>query len=323
MAGGKTRAALAAVLCLTVAAAGCGQPARSGRRRSPATRVSVEVAGPSSSATPTARPAPRARAADAPAPLLLRRAASTNAPLRAGYIGDSVAFSLVPTMRSSARELISRYHLPLDAEHIAGFVGPGFGLTADVPGRNDVGPTPPAASFAHWRDGVARIVRDENPDFVVVVLGVWDTIERDPGGRALRPGMAAWRAWYLGIADRFVRTLTSRGTDLIWVVMPCVGRPDVNRRLGMVNAVLRQTATVAPGRVAFVPLSKVACRAGRPIYRARGPWGPITLRQADGVHFRPFEAPVVLRPFVVREFAALFRRALPAPPVVRRSSFAL
>jgi hypothetical protein len=254
----------------------------------------------------------RARLANQPPPVRFRRKVDAVAPLRVGFLGDSVAFSLNPSLAAAARQLDRRKHLPFVTA--GGFEGPGFGLTADVTGHNDIGPTAPAEAYAHWQDRVSEMIAVDNPDVVLVLLGTWDTIEREPGGRALAPGMPEWRQWYGMLASQFVKTLTSRGAVVVWLEMPCVGRPDLNGRLNQVNAVLHDTWRVAPGRVGFVPLSKVACHGDVPIYQAPGPSGPVTVREADGVHFRPFEAPAVLAPFLVRRFEALLRGVRATPP---------
>jgi hypothetical protein len=240
-----------------------------------------------------------------------RRTVSEDDPLRVGFIGDSVGFSLIGTLSTTATELQERRNLPFTT--VSGFQGPGFGLTADVQGYNDVGPAPPPEAYAGWRDSVRRMITDEDPDLVLVLLGVWDTIQRAPGGRRLTPGTSDWNWWYGLLASEFVTTLTSRGATVIWMTMPCTGRADLNERLGHVNRVLRGTWRVAPERVGFVDLDEVACRNGRPVYRAKGPWGPFTVREADGIHFRPMEAPAVLRPFLVRRFTSLLRDLIVTP----------
>jgi hypothetical protein len=95
--------------------------------------------------------------------------------------------------------------------------------------------------------------------------------------------------------------------------MPCVGRPDLNARLTKVNAVLHDTWRVAPGRVAFVKLGQVACDENDAVrYTVPSQLGPVTMREADGIHFRPVSARSVLEPFLVRRFVALLRAAQPA-----------
>jgi hypothetical protein len=257
-------------------------------------------------ARPNARPASRTVVrADRPPELTFRRKVTKDHPLRVGFVGDSVAYSLIPTLTATAEELLHRRALPFTT--VGGFTGPGFGLTADVPGHNDIGPTAPPEAYAGWRDAITRMVQVDDPDLVLVLLGIWDTIERRPGGRSLAPGMPEWDWWYGLLASEFVKALTARGASVIWLVMPCVGRPDVNARVEKVNAVLRRTWRAAPGRVGSIELSQAACRDGAPIRTANGPWGPFTVREADGIHFRPLEAPWVLRPFLVRRFLSLLR----------------
>jgi hypothetical protein len=154
----------------------------------------------------------------------------------------------------------------------------------------------------------------DDPDIVLVLLGIWDTIERDPGGRALRPGMPEWKQWYELLAANFVKTLTARGAVVVWMVMPCVGRADLNARLNLVNAALHDTWRVAPGHVGFVNLSRIACRNGMPRYQVHGPKGQIPLRMTDGIHFMPVEAAPVLSPFLVRRFSSMLRGVVAPPP---------
>jgi hypothetical protein len=263
-------------------------------------------------APPTTAPARRPVAQQPPkreTELHFRRTVNTAAPLRVAFIGDSVGFSIVPTLGAVAEDLNQRRKLPFTAG--GGFQGPGFGLTADISGVNDIGPTPPASAYAGWRDAVARMVMVDDPDVVLVLLGIWDTLERNPAGQPLKPGMPEWHQWYSTLANDFVKTVTARGATVVWMLMPCVGRADLNVRLAAVNGVLRDTARVARGQVGFVNLDAVACREGVPIYQVPGPWGPLTVREADGIHFRPLEAPGLLRPFLVRRFASLLRDVYP------------
>src|SRR3954453_11017165 len=87
-----------------------------------------------------------------PPRVVLRRTFSANAPLRVGLIGDSVAYSLLLTLGATGADLEQRYHVPFAAT--SAFQGPGFGLTADVEGYNDIGPTAPASAYAGWLDSV-------------------------------------------------------------------------------------------------------------------------------------------------------------------------
>jgi hypothetical protein len=251
--------------------------------------------------TTTSAPAPP----DQPPPVALRRTVDARSPLRVGFIGDSVAFSLLPTLGAVGDRLNRAKGLPYAAA--GGFEGPGFGLTADVPGYNDIGPTAPPSAYAHWRDAVSRMVFVDNPDVVLVLLGVWDTIERFPDGRRLVPGTPDWRQWYGRLASDFVRTLTARGATVVWLTMPCVGRRDINARLKLVNGVLRQTWRIAPGQVGYVDLSRAACKHDVPVYEVPGPNGPVTVREADGIHFRAFGAPVLMAPFLVQKFSTMLQ----------------
>jgi hypothetical protein len=252
---------------------------------------------------PAATTSTASRRADLPPPITFRRTVDRRSPLRVGFIGDSVAFSLIPTLQKVGEQLNREKGLPYTTA--GGFEGPGFGLTADVEGYNDIGPTAPASAYTHWRDAVSRMVFVDNPDVVLVLLGIWDTIERFPGGRALAPGTPAWQQWYGSIASQFVQTLTARGATVVFLMMPCVERRDLDARLQTVNGVLRTTWRVAPGRVGYLNLSRAACRDGKPVYEATGPAGPVRVREADGIHFHAPDAAVLMQPFFVEKFSSM------------------
>jgi hypothetical protein len=314
--GTQRLAVLMVVVCVaaTSCAAAADQHSDSAGRNARSGEPLAVVVGGSRAAldrvsTPPPEPAAAvARRAALPPPITFRRTVDARSPLRVGFIGDSVAFSLVPTMQGVATQLIKERGFPFVAA--GGFEGPGFGLTADVQGYNDIGPTAPASAYAHWRDAVSRMVFVDNPDVVIVLLGIWDTIERFPDGRALVPGTPEWEQWYGSIASQFVQTLTARGATVIWLVMPCVGRRDLNARLGIVNGVLRQTWRVAPGRVGYLNLSRAACRDGKPIYEVTGPGGPVRVREADGIHFHAPDAAVLMQPFFLQRFTAMLHGVL-------------
>jgi hypothetical protein len=310
---------LAWCICVSVVAAACGHagaPSAGANATSvtsgataPRVLTGATAAAPTTASARRATPGSKAATvASEPPPLRFRRAVTAAAPLRVGYIGDSVAFSVLLSLRAAGFEISVHDHLPL--EFAGGFNGPGFGLTADVEGHNDIGPTPPPSSFANWRDSVRKMVTDNDPDVVLVLLGVWDTIDRSPSGRALPEGTPAWTMWYQDLADQFVRSLVARGGDVIWVLMPCVGRPQLNQRLHAVNSVLQNTWRVAPGEVGYVSLARVACQGETPVYTTAGPHGSVSLREPDGIHFVPADAQTVLQPFFARQLAALFHPLL-------------
>jgi hypothetical protein len=319
--GGTQRlAVLIVVVC--VAATACGRPAGNGAREagvkptgeSLAVRVGSDaraLALVQANAQPIASVTRVSKVPSGPPPLQFRRRVDAKAPLRLSFIGDSVAYSLIRTVQETLVDLVRDQKIPVVTT--SGFEGPGFGLTADVQGHNDVGPTAPPSAYRNWMDSVRKIVAGDDPDVTLVLLGIWDTIERDPGGRVMRPGTPEWRFWYGLLAAQFVRTLTSRGGAVVWLVMPCVGRPELNPRLALVNAALHDTWRVAPGRVGFVDLSRVACRNGAPIYQIPSQLGPVQVRMLDGIHFSPPEAPSLLTPFLSQQLGALLTGVVAAP----------
>src|SRR5262249_34489098 len=152
------RVPIAICVLVSVALAACGQSSRAATPSPTVSSSTITIAPPTTVARHRATAPPR-RASG----LVFRRAINAAAPLRIGYIGDSVASSIIPAMPTAALEFVGRTHLPMGLDG-GGFVGPGFGLTADVAGHNDIGPVPPPSAFANWQGSVQKMVANDNPD---------------------------------------------------------------------------------------------------------------------------------------------------------------
>jgi hypothetical protein len=221
------------------------------------------------------------------------------APLRWVLVGDSVAYSLLPTLEAAVGDAAAGLGRAPDAG--PGVVGPGLGLGADLPGRNDLGPAPPPETFATWRAQVERALRAHRPQLVVVLLGVWDTIDRQVDGAWRGPGDPAWAQWYGTEVDGALRLAGQGGARVAWVLMPCTGTPRTNERLAHVNTAIREAARRAPGPVATIDLGTAVCDAGVPVTTTRG---GVPLRKGDGVHFDPDGAQRVLRTWLAGRLRA-------------------
>lgn len=218
--------------------------------------------------------------------------------LRVLFVSDSVGITLMPSLAAALDEMGAAGR-GVDGELAGYWAAPGWGLTADVPGRRGIAWVPPPAYYAGWQDEVQRVVDYLRPDAVVVLAGAWDAIERSAGGRWLVPGEPAWRRWYAARVQAAHDFLSAGGTrPVVWLTYPCLAYEWVNPRLEWINGIV-----AAKGRVA-IPFDVFACPGGRFRAAAPGPAGPVPFRHADGIHFNGFEAPPVVAPWLASRLAA-------------------
>jgi hypothetical protein len=221
-----------------------------------------------------ARPDAIARTATAPA----RRDERPRHPERVMVWGDSVAVTFEPVVGDALARLRSR----IGATTLLRRSALGFGLTSpQVTATDDGRRSEP--SFTDWPVRLARTLREDRPDAVVVLIGTWDTLPRFVGERQLDPGTPEWLDWYSDLVEMAAREITATGAHLTWLTHPCVTEPTRNARLPAVNEVYRDVARRVPG-VELIDLDAMACPGG-----AHDPG----LRTEDGTHFND-GAPAVL-----------------------------
>ena len=139
---------------------------------------------------------------------------------------------------------------------------------------------------ATWR---ARI-RSFDPDLSVLLVGAWEALDFESGGRTFVHGTAAHERALVIIITHALRILTARGGHVALLETPCFGNPspgdvDGGQRsapasVSNVNEALRRVAARDPARVTFVPWASAVCPGGRFAASING----LPVRP-DGVHF--------------------------------------
>ncbi|HEY6533368.1 MAG TPA: hypothetical protein VIY72_13755 [Acidimicrobiales bacterium] len=127
----------------------------------------------------------------------------------------------------------------------------------------------------------AGMVAAEEPDLIVVMLGVWD------GGWVEANGPSA----YAPVVEEAVRILTSQGARVLWLSTP--PEPTIDDR--PVDHVFAQVAANHPGQVFYADIdAAVRTPDGTvaPAYRSSD-GTTVQLRKADGWHFCPDGAAAV------------------------------
>ena len=262
---------VALTLWVAAAVSGCG-----------ATEVDRDGSPPSEPVTTTTVTAPATTTTTAIPP-----------PIRGvGVAGDSVALSLLPSLRAAFGALDPRVPEP-DVSLLAAL---GFGFSADVPGwRLDGVRAPRPSTWVGWQDRARRVLLAERPDAVVVLGGSWDGIEREIDGVRTPPGGPGWSPWYEARVLDALDVYASTGARVVWLLIPaCTGDDRRDRGLEQVRAAMRRALDARPG-VPVVDLAPLAC--------SDGPRGAPVL-EPDGVHFAHEGAVDVVAPWLVRRLRA-------------------
>jgi hypothetical protein len=138
--------------------------------------------------------------------------------------------------------------------------GPGFGLT-----RLGISDNPPT-----WDVDYPRILREEKPDLIIVMLGIWDQFYIENNGILA----------YARVVQKATDILLSQGAKVVYMAIPPGGKhPD-----RVQNGAFEAMAAMYPGQVFYIEYEGVL----------RGPAGdyPMTLPAADGstLHLRKADA---------------------------------
>ncbi len=146
--------------------------------------------------------------------------------------------------------------------------------------RNGTGLTNPA--FFNWEAGARSIMRDEQPDAVVVLIGGNERNDMTVGGRTLTPGTPEWEREYERRARVVMRAIMAEGAQRVfWSGPPTARDPQWNSVYADVNAALSRAASAVPG-VEYVDL-----------YDESQPFSmedtidgeQVLARQRDGIHW--------------------------------------
>lgn len=133
-----------------------------------------------------------------------------------------------------------------------------------------------------WWDVWPRVVAEQRPDAVAVLVGPWEIDRPDLG-------TLAWSLWYAGRLDRWADALTAGGADLYWILPPSVRDPAMDQRVAIVRDAYRALAARRPG-VHLVDADRAL--TGGPTYEERAPDGE-RLRRLDGLHLCPLGAEAI------------------------------
>jgi hypothetical protein len=195
-------------------------------------------------------------------------------------LGDSTMADASPALRAMFEATGARVEVA---------AGAGFGLTG----------LGISALPSEFREEWARMVRDEEPDLAVVMLGFWDQafIERE--------GVSA----YAAVVEETVDILTADGARVLWLSVPPGGpHPEWYQ-----DGAFETVAATRPGQVFYADIegSQRGPAGDHPVAYVAADGTKRHLRKADGWHFCQDGAEQVAR--FVNEVAVVHGLTVPAP----------
>jgi peptidoglycan/LPS O-acetylase OafA/YrhL len=215
--------------------------------------------------------------------------------------GDSSATGVVPAAPPKVM---------IVGDSVAGTVGLGFdmlgaasGVTVWNRGRlgcgmfydgavYEGGELTPVDPACNWRERWPAELAEFQPDVVVMLVGAWDILDRDLGGRVLKFGSVEYDTSFLHQLDDATTLLASTGAKVVVLTTPFFSRPELVGQTGRdwpeyepwrvdrINSLYRDFLVNHPGRYRMIDLNKFVSPQGRFTDELNG-----QVIRGDGVHF--------------------------------------
>ena len=168
-----------------------------------------------------------------------------------------------------------------------------------------------AQGCPQWRTSWPALIRKDNPDVVMLVLGRWEVLDRIYGGHWTHIGEAGWDAHLTDELDQAIDLLSAQGATVVVTTLPYIQgnseQPDgqpwaMNQpiRTNAYNAVVRAAVARRPGASRVLDLNALIDPAGHYTSYIAG----IRVRDSDDEHFSPAGGEY-LRPFILPELESL------------------
>ena len=207
--------------------------------------------------------------------------AFTTSPVRLLLLGDSIALTMGIGLSYKAQ---SRYGIVVD-NHSE--LGCDLDPTLLVRIAGQVGPATPGCP--HWRQLWPRLVRQDRPQVVGLLLGRWEVVDHYYKGHWTHIGERVWDDHLLAEMQQAVRILSSRGAAVALFTMPYLDVPDEApdgapypenepSRVNAYNRLVRQVAARTDATV--IHLNALLDPGGRYAATLDG----LSVRWSDGIH---------------------------------------
>ena len=157
-------------------------------------------------------------------------------------------------------------------------------MHGNVDARISTGLTRP--DYFDWPREIARVVQEERPDVVVLMLGANDAQPiRSPGGDVYQPRSDGWRAEYARRVGQAMDTARGPGRLLVWVSLPPMRSDDLTAHVDEINAVVRAEAAKRRDILYVDSTTLLGDESGEYTPYVRDAGGDVEqIREQDGVH---------------------------------------
>ena len=203
-------------------------------------------------------------------------------PVHAVLLGDSVALTLGEGLLDRGPEF--------GADVVDGGLV-GCGVLGVAPIRLEGAPGDVAPGCAQWEVGWKRLVAEQHPAVVAILVGRWEVIDRKYEGRWTHIGDPSFDAFISAQLDIAIAAAASGGARVVVFTSPHfegLERPDGGRwpeddpsRIDSFNRLLIAAVARHGRQVTLLDLGAIAEPAGRYTASING----TVVRQPDGVHF--------------------------------------
>jgi len=281
---------------------------------SPVATLLAQAAPPPPPPAATAHPTPAAMRQPLP-PRIARPAVTHPGPLRVMLVGDSVARTLGVGIDYGAGPA----GIVFANE---GYVGCGIARSGDTSFSATY--SQPQACLT-WPERWLGWTQTFQPDVTLVLLGLWEIIDRTHLGQWMHIGEPTYDAYLKAELDLAIGVLTSTGGRVALLTAPCdnvalsnavdPGRipADGAQRVARWNQILTQAAQRWHDKgVTVVALDTLLCPGGNYLDSVGG----VPLRYGDGVHLQPLAGQMFVRQQLPQVLAWL-RTPVPTPQSTR------
>jgi hypothetical protein len=137
----------------------------------------------------------------------------------------------------------------------------------------------------NWPGAISQEMSSVNPDVVVLFFGANDDQDLHADGHQYSLQSDPWQAEYARRVNQVMDLSANGGRQVLWLGIPAVRRPRLNKTKDLINNIIRAAAPKHPG-VNYVDTGPLVDDAGGGFstYLSDSNGKSVAVREADGIH---------------------------------------
>ncbi len=137
----------------------------------------------------------------------------------------------------------------------------------------------------NWPNAISQEMASVNPDVVVLLFGANDDQDMEAGGHRFNLQSEDWRAEYARRVQQVLAATSNGVRQVIWLGIPAVRRPRLNKTKDMINAVVA-AATAQHTGAGYVDTGAMVDSADGSFstYLTNSSGKSVAVRESDGIH---------------------------------------